>query len=179
MFSYDSHSTLIVGIADCQISSEPHSVLLTHALGSCIAVMAYDPVSRIAGLLHFMLPDSSIDKRKGEQRPFTFADTGIAGLLQRMCAAGAERKRILIRVVGGAQMCESNSASSVGKRNYLACRKVLWSAGLLIQAEEIGGVISRNVRVDVESGRLWWKGPSDAEKELVPLTGAKVCPSGF
>ncbi len=69
--------SLIVGISDCKVTRDAESVLVTYALGSCIAVAMHDPVTKVSGLLHYMLPESAIDSKKAEQNPFMFADTGI------------------------------------------------------------------------------------------------------
>lgn len=169
---------LIVGIADCQVSQDPESVIITHALGSCIAVSIYDPVARVGGLLHYMLPESALDTQKAQQRPFMFADTGIPALFNTAYAAGAQKKRLVVRVIGGAQVLDSKGVFNIGKRNYLACKKILWSAGVLIYAEEVGGSISRTVRLVMADGKVHWYGPAIPEQELVPK-GAKLCHSGF
>ena len=170
--------TQTVGIADCQVSENANSTLVTHALGSCIAVSIYDPVVQVGGLLHYMLPESSIDQQKAKQQPFMFADTGIPALFHAAYAKGAEKRRMVVRVVGGAQVLDPKGVFNIGKRNYLACKKILWAAGLLIHAEEVGGGISRTVRLDVSTGKLWWRGPAEPEQELI-AKGAKQCHSGF
>jgi chemotaxis protein CheD len=170
-------SVLTVGIADCQVSRDPESVIITHALGSCIAVSIYDPIARVGGLLHFMLPESSLDREKARKRPFMFADTGIPALFNAAYAAGAEKKRLIVRVIGGAQVLDSQGVFNIGKRNYLACKKILWSAGVLIDAEEVGGSASRTVRLDLANGKVHWHGSADLDRELVPK-GAKACRSG-
>ena len=108
-----------------------------------------------------------------------FADTDIAALLTSLYGAGADKRRTLVRLIRGAQICDGKGLFNIGKRNYVACRKQLWAAGLLIQAEEIGGAVSRTVRLDVASGKLWWRGPSDPEQELISFKGVKVCRTGF
>jgi chemotaxis protein CheD len=168
-----------VGIADCQVSKDPESVLVTHALGSCIAVAVYDPVTHVGGLLHFMLPDSSIDPKKAQQKPYMFADTGIPTLFHAAYAIGAEKRRLIVRILGGAQVSDLQGVFNIGKRNYLACRKILWANGLLIHAEEVGGGASRTMRLDLSSGELRWHGPTEQEQRLAPSKGDKLCHSGF
>ena len=94
---------LTVGVGDCKVSNAPESVLATYALGSCIAIAIYDPVAAVAGLLHFMLPVSSINPEKAGRNPFIFADTGIPLLLQAAYRLGAKKNRLVVRVVGGAR----------------------------------------------------------------------------
>lgn len=159
---------IVVGIADCRISNDPASVLVTHALGSCIAVAIHDPVAGVGGLLHLMLPDSSLDPDKAALRPYQFADTGIPMLFHAAYALGAEKRRLTVRLVGGAQILDPEGIFDVGKRNHLACRKILWTAGVLVQGEDVGGTVSRTVHLEPSRGRLWWTTPGGPSKE-VPL----------
>ena len=148
--------TITVGIADCQVTDDPHKVLVTHALGSCIAIAVHDPVANVAGLLHIMLPESSIDPERGRRQPFMFADTGIPELFHAAYAKGAEKKRMSVRLIGGAQVLDPNGVFNIGKRNHLASRKILWAAGVMVSGEAVGGNISRTVRLEVKTGELWW-----------------------
>ena len=86
--------SITVGIADCRTSGNDGDCLVTHALGSCIAVGIHDPVAAVAGLLHIMLPESSLDRAKASVQPFMFADTGIPALFRAAYAKGADKKRI-------------------------------------------------------------------------------------
>jgi chemotaxis protein CheD len=166
---------ITVGIADCQTSRNEDSVLVTHALGSCIAVAVHDPVAQVAGLLHIMLPDSSINREKAAKQPYMFADTGIPALLGAACALGASRNRLSVRLIGGAQVLDPNGIFNIGKRNHLACRKLLWSAGLMVQAEAVGGHISRTVRLEVGTGRLFWTASGGPLQELEGPKKGAVC----
>ena len=87
-------SLLTVGVGDCKVSDCAESVLATYALGSCIAVAIHDPVAAVAGLLHFMLPESSLNPDKAGQNPFMFADTGIPLLFHAAYGLGAEKRRL-------------------------------------------------------------------------------------
>jgi chemotaxis protein CheD len=145
---------VVVGIADCKVSDDPQSELVTYALGSCVAVMIHDPHVRVGGLLHFMLPESGIDRVKAQDRPFMFADTGIPLLFHSAYAKGAEKRRLLVSVAGGAQMMDDRGVFNIGKRNCLAVRKILWKAGVMVQSENLGGTDSRTVRMDVATGKI-------------------------
>jgi chemotaxis protein CheD len=148
---------LVVGISDCKISSNPEAVLLTYALGSCIAVAMHDATTGIAGLLHFMLPEAAIDPAKAAENPFMFADTGIPEMLRSLRKLGANKRKLSVRVAGGAQVLDNNDVFQIGRRNYLAAKKLLWKEGLLIAAEAVGGEVSRTVRMEVGSGRTMVK----------------------
>jgi len=173
MISAPGTTTMVVGISDCKVTNDPASVLVTYALGSCIAVALYDSIAKVGGLLHYMLPESSLDRNKAEQNPFMFADTGIPRLLAAVSANGGARTRMLVRLAGGAQVLDSHGVFEIGKRNYLAARKILWKAGVLIGAEAVGGEISRTTRLEVATGRMWIREGGGAERELVQKHAAQ------
>ncbi len=157
----------MVGVADCQVSNDPKCTLVTYALGSCIAVMIHDPLARVGGLLHFMLPESALDRDKAQEKPFMFADTGIPLLFQSAYRLGADKRRLVVSVAGGAQMMDPHGVFNIGKRNHLSMRKILWKAGVLVHAEEVGGLVSRTVRLEISSGRVLLRGAGELEQEMV------------
>jgi len=160
---------LVVGVGDCRVSKDPSDRLITYALGSCIAVAIYDPVARVGGLLHYLLPDSKIDPEKAAQNPFRFADTGIPALFHRAYSMGADKKRLSVIVAGGAQVLASE-LFQVGKRNQLALKKIMWRAGVLIQREEVGGENSRTIHMSVDTGSVFMKVAGGATEELLNPT---------
>jgi chemotaxis protein CheD len=146
---------LIVGLADCKIADSAADELNTYALGSCIGLAVYDPVAQVGGLLHFMLPDSALDPGRGAETPYKFADTGVPRLLAGVYAHGASRRRLRVLAAGAASMFGMADAFEIGRRNYLALRRMLWKSGLLIQGEAIGGNRSRTLRLEIGTGNLW------------------------
>lgn len=162
---------VVVGVSDCRVSNNPDDVLVTYALGSCVAVAIHDPVSHVGGLLHFMLPESSIDRAKAEKAPFMFADTAIPRLFRSAYDRGAEKRRLVVRLVGGAQVVNDNGVFDIGKRNYLAARRILWKAGVFVQGEEVGGTSPRTIRLEVGSGKVWLRSDSrEEEMKAEPAT---------
>jgi chemotaxis protein CheD len=159
-------SVTTVGIADCRISNSTDDVLVTYALGSCIAVLIYDPVARTGGMLHYMLPESGIDLMKARDNPYMFADTGIPLLFRRSYELGAEKRRMVVSIAGGAQVMDEAGVFNIGKRNYLALKKILWKAGVLVQHEAVGGAVSRTVRLEVGTGRVWLRSEGRQEVEM-------------
>ena len=159
-------NSIIVGISDCRVSSDPDGILLTYALGSCIAIAIHDPAVGVGGLLHYMLPESTLDQSKAAENPFMFADTGIPLLFHSAYGLGAEKRRLVVRAAGGAQVMDENGVFNIGKRNHLALRKILWKAGVMIHGEETGGTASRTVRLEVATGRFWVRGPGMADREI-------------
>ena len=155
-----------VGVGDCRVSNDPECVLVTYALGSCIAVVIHDPTAGVGGLLHFALPDSRLDREKAQQSPFRFADTGIPLLFRSAFELGADIRRMSVTVVGGARMMDQGGPFHIGKRNHLAMRRILGKAGILVDAEEIGGLASRTVRLEVGSGKVLLRVGGEPEQEL-------------
>ncbi len=159
-------NNVVVGVADCRASDGAEDVLTTYALGSCIAVAVHDPVAHVGGLLHFMLPDSGLDRVRAERQPAMFADTGMTLLMREVCARGAQKRRLAVWAAGGAQIVDDKGVFEIGKRNYLAMRKLLWKAGVLLRAEAVGGTVYRTVRLEVASGRFLLRAGGAAEREL-------------
>jgi chemotaxis protein CheD len=155
----------VVGVGDCQIKRELGDCLITYALGSCIAIAIYDPVTHVTGLLHYLLPDSTIDSEKAAKNPYMFADTGIPTLFHSAYSLGAEKKRLRVTVAGGAQVLASE-LFQIGKRNQLAMKKILWRAGVLICHEETGGDLSRTIRIDISTGDVFMKLGGRAEQQI-------------
>jgi chemotaxis protein CheD len=140
-------------MADMRALKSQSDCLVTYSLGSCIAVLALDQVSGVGGLLHFMLPDSELDRGKAQRRPCMFADTGLALLLEEMERLGASRRRLRVKLVGGAQVLDRSNYFNIGQRNYTAARRLLWKEGLLVEAEDVGGNDIRTVEMDLASGK--------------------------
>ncbi len=145
---------VIVTVADAKISNNPEDILATYSLGSCIAVCLYDPAVKIGGILHYQLPNSTLDSQKAKSKPFMFADTGINTLYRAMTSMGVTKKFLEVKIVGGSTMQMSPKGFDIGKRNYLAARKFLWQQGLFVDAENIGGSSPRNVYMNIEDGTV-------------------------
>lgn len=154
----------VIGIGDCIVSKDTAETLITHALGSCIAVLIHDPVAQVAGLLHFMLPESSLDTEKAARRPYVYADTGIPLLFKTAYQLGASKLRLHVMAAGGAQMLDPNGTFNIGKRNHLAMRKIFWKAGVIVHKEEIGGSSSRTISIDVATGRVQLRTSGEPEQ---------------
>ncbi|WP_321475372.1 chemotaxis protein CheD [uncultured Paludibaculum sp.] len=167
-------NTLVVGVGDCKVTGDPLAELVTYALGSCIAVAIWDPVTRVSGLLHFMLPDSGVDRNgNGREHPYRYADTGTPLLFRGAYQEGAEKRRLVVRLAGGAAVVNDNGVFNIGKRNYAALRKILWKAGVMVHAEDVGGGVSRTVRLEAESGRMIVRASGEPERELWPMNHAE------
>jgi len=154
-------NTITVGVGDLQVSRDPGSVLVTYGLGSCIAVLAHDPIRCVAGMVHYMLPLSSLTPEKSKERPAMFGDTGVPLLFKRLAELAAPTHQLIVKVIGGASIQDLNGTFEIGKRNYVILRKLLWSAGVAIKAEAVGGSVARTARLFVGDGRVTVRASDD------------------
>jgi chemotaxis protein CheD len=155
----------IIGVADMAVSNSPDQVLVTYSLGSCIAVIIYDPVAVVGGILHYMLPEAALDPEKAKTNPAMFADTGIPQLFKESYRLGAKKENIIIKVAGGAQILDQDGFFNIGKRNYLALRKMFWRNNVMVAAEDVGGTVNRTVKLHMDTGRVLMK--TQGESEIV------------
>jgi chemotaxis protein CheD len=146
-------STLTVDISDMKLSVEPDDLIVTYALGSCIAVLVHDPVRVAAGMIHYMLPLSETSPEKAKSKPAMFADTGIPLLFQSMYKLGCRKQDLVVKVTGGGALYDDKGVFCIGKRNYTILRKMFWKSSVIIAAEDVGGSKSRTARIYVGSGR--------------------------
>jgi len=158
----DQMPSIIVGVADMKISTEPSTYLVTHALGSCLAVTFHDEKRRIGGLLHAMLPTSSI--HKGQKiREAMFLDTGIPRLLASLIRAGARKQHIRCKVFGGAQLMATDHYFRIGSKNIDMFYRLSQEMELDIVAWEVSGRVNRSIRLNNRTGDVIVKIPSKPE----------------
>lgn len=141
-----------VGMADLNVCVSPDRIT-TLGLGSCVGIAIRDPVTKIGGLAHIMLPDSTTI-RNNSNIP-KFADTGIEELVKQVTKRGASRARLVAKIAGGAQMFGFNSNSEmvrVGERNVQATKKKLAQMKIPILAEDTGKNFGRTVIFYPETG---------------------------
>ncbi len=145
---------IIVGVSDAKISSNPTDVIATYSLGSCIGVCLYDSATHIGGMLHYQLPDSKQDPERAKTKPLMFADTGMKILVEKLVSMGAMKKRMQVKIAGGAAMETGPKGFDIGKRNHLALRKIMWKNGMFIDAEDVGGITPRNMYMNIANGAI-------------------------
>jgi chemotaxis protein CheD len=141
---------ITVGVGDLAVSKDQGHEIVTHSLGSCLGVVIYDPLVKVGGLLHLMLPDSSLNLERARKQPAVFADTGLPALFKNAYALGALKSRLRVVVVGGSQVMDESGRFNIGSRNCAAVRKIFWRNNVLIDVEDVGGL-------EVATGRVWMK----------------------
>ena len=157
---------VIVGISDMKISSKPDDELITYSLGSCIGLVLWDPQVKVGALLHFMLPDSSIDKNKAIQKPYMFADKAVPMMFKELYKFGAQKNRLKVYVIGGANVLDDSGMFNIGKRNQMIVRKMFWKNKVMVTKEDVGGSVNRTVYLQVGTGKVLLKTSGKGESIL-------------
>ena len=151
-----SEKQLVVGIADMKIGRGP-SKLITYALGSCIGICFYDPMIRLGGMVHIMLPNNM---EGSNSNVFKYADTGIPATLRKMEVFGGAKSRMICKIAGG-----TRSIGNIGQRNIETVKKVLAKEGIRISKEDVGLNYARTMLLDAETGIVAVR--SFGRKELI------------
>jgi chemotaxis protein CheD len=149
-------ATVRVGIAESGVVLNPNSIS-TLGLGSCVGVTLYDERRKIGGMVHVMLPSTELAKGENFNRS-KFADSAVPDLLNQMIKSGADQRRLVAKLAGGAQMFNLGNGTDpllkIGARNVEACKKALAALKITIVAEDTGGSWGRTVELFCETGLL-------------------------
>ena len=155
-----------VGMADLNVCKSPDGIT-TLGLGSCVGICIRDPVAKIGGLAHAMLPDSKL-LNNNENRA-KFADTGIEDLVRKMLALGARKTRLEAKIAGGAQMFAFQQRADMGRvgdRNVEASKKKLQELGIPLKAQDTGQNYGRTIVFYPETGELIIRSAGKPEKKI-------------
>lgn len=149
---------MVVGVGDMKVGNRRGDIIITYALGSCIGIVVYDPVVYVGGMLHVMLPDSSINPGKARLNPFLFVDSGLPEFFHECYRLGARKERVMIKAAGGAS-CSRTSAQKgnifqIGRRNFLTVSKLLRKNGLQLGSYDIGGTAARTMALNLGNGEV-------------------------
>ncbi len=163
MFSLNHIS---IGLGEMVISRNPGDVLVAYGLGSCIGFGVFDPQVRLAGMLHAVLPERV---NGSEGTSYKYVDFGITSLIEEMVKAGADRRRMVIRMAGGANMLVSSNLTNsfdIGTRNASAALATMQRLGLRLYSQDVGGNQGRTVRLYVSNGRMTVRVIGGQERDL-------------
>jgi chemotaxis protein CheD len=145
---------LLVRVADLR-AGVAGDILVTVGLGSCVAILLYDPQARVGGLAHVLLPSPALTRY--DDNPAKFPQSAVPRLLHLMAAAGARPERVTARLAGGASMFAALAPPGtvqMGERNLVAARQALDTHGVPLVGEAVGGDFGRTVRLRVSDGRV-------------------------
>jgi chemotaxis protein CheD len=140
-----------VGIAQLVLCKAPEQ-LTCLGLGSCVAVIIYDPITKIGGIVHVLLPKAPPINSNEEK----YADSGIRKLHSKLTEKGVVRDKLVAKLVGGAQMFSSLNIAiaNIGKENIREARNTLRALGVKIVAEELEGSRGRSLNFDSSTGKV-------------------------
>jgi len=145
---------VMVGMADMNIVKDP-GVLVTLGLGSCVGICLYDPTSKVSGMAHCMLPDSTAIANNSNVAKFV--DTAVIRLVNDMGRAGANKRAIIAKLAGGAQMfafSATNDTMRIGDRNVDAAIKILKELNIPIKSMDVRENYGRTIELYTQDGRL-------------------------
>jgi len=160
-----SQNQVTVGVGDYATTNKVQDFIITFALGSCIGLTAWDPVAKVGGMLHFMLPDSNLNPEKAKEKPAMFGDTGLTLFLNELFNMGASKKNVVVKMAGGANVLSDGQFFDIGRRNVLMAKRLLWKNSIMIRGEDCEGTMSRTLTLDMTSGRVTIRN-SGNEREL-------------
>jgi len=144
----------IVKVADWA-AERGDGVLVTLGLGSCVAIMLHDPQTRTGAMAHVLLPSTSLARDLTNRAKFP--ETAVPLLIERLKALGADPRRLVAKLAGGARMFSqlvTPGTIQMGDRNVLASRSALRAASIPVIREAVGGERGRSVRFYVQDGRV-------------------------
>jgi chemotaxis protein CheD len=157
-----------VAIGELVVSAAPEDVLVAYGLGSCVAICLYDPVARVGGMLHALLP-SAPTRIEVACVSARFVEQGVPLLLEAMQRISARGSRLIAWVCGGARILSApgfEQSLSIGERNVQAAEEALRLAGLRIKSQDIGGRRGRTVKIYAATGRVTVKTLGQSERAL-------------
>ncbi len=158
---------VVISLGEMHVTGDPSSQMVCFGIGSCIAFTAFDPVSKVSGMAHFVLPDSK--QSSGGTNQVRFVDTGIPILLDGLAQAGAMRSRLVFKIAGGAHMVVARGFESrlnIGQRNIEAARATMDALGLRLRSEDVGGAHGRTIRMTAATGSVTVSTVGGASYEL-------------
>ena len=146
------------------VSNNTSQVISTYALGSCIGVIAYDPIAEVGGILHFMLPDSTLSSEKAQSRPTMFCDVGMNACLSEFESMRSKLVNMKIMIAGGASVIGKSDFFKIGSRNQEAIHAYLGKVNLKAQIQDLGGLNNRTVHLNMKDGTVKMKTPTANKK---------------
>lgn len=150
------NNRVLVRIAEMAVVTSQSGAITTHALGSCIGLSVFDPVARVGGMLHFMLPSPATETSASriDVGPHAYGSTAVPALFRAAYALGADKERLIVCAAGGADRLGGENGLRIGARNWAMLRKLLWKNGINVAAHEVGGDDSRNMTLDLSTGAV-------------------------
>jgi len=157
------NNEICIGISQMAISSSDKDVIVTRALGSCLGITAYDPLAKVGGMVHCLLPLSMQNLEVSRQNPCMYVDTGVRRLLSELLKRGATKGNLIIKVAGGARLLDHAGIFNIGSRNFISFKKLIHKNNLIIGGHDVGGNMPRTLRLVMSTGKVLVKGETETE----------------
>jgi chemotaxis protein CheD len=158
---------LMVGMAGLEVSQDPNVLLCTLPLGACLAIAIYDPKVKVGGVLHSLLPASSMDPERALIRPGMFLDTGLEELLARAQRLHATRENLRVFVAGAAQIMDEQPPFDIAKSNCDILPELLAQKGVEIYAQKLGGRTNCSLELILATGEVRLKFSGQTEPQML------------
>jgi chemotaxis protein CheD len=155
---------VVIGVGDVAVSNNTQVTLSTYALGSCVGVVVYDSAVKAGGILHLMLPDSTISPDKATRQPAMFADTGLPLFFKSLNGIKSDKSRAKLFLCGGASVLNGTDPFKIGERNANATLAWLRANGVRPVGQDLGGNVNRTVHLEVATGAVTLKLPDRTDQ---------------
>jgi len=159
-------NSIAVGLAEIKISRNIDDVIVAFGLGSCLGIGVYDPVLKLGGMLHAVLPKNTDANDKFSPK---YVDSGIIGLLELLTKEGLNKSRMIVKMAGGANMLNIGGTSTpfdIGSRNIETAHAAFKNLGIKLASEEVGGQTGRTLRMYISDGKMTLRMMGGKEREL-------------
>ena len=163
-----SVKTTNIGMGELVVSNDSSDVLACIGLGSCIAICVFDPVSRVGGVAHMLLP-SSRNPSEAMSAPAKYISVGVPNLINRMVKNGAARNNLIVKITGGARMLNipgDHNVLDIGQKNIAEVKAAMQRENIPIVGADVGGTVGRSMQLFIETGRIMIRNLSGRTFEL-------------
>ncbi|WP_336605566.1 chemotaxis protein CheD [Fundidesulfovibrio soli] len=142
---------LVVSISDMKISRRPRDMLVTHSLGSCLGLAAYDPAARVGGLIHCLLPRAV---GPNVENPYMYVNVGVPLMIRKLASMGCAKEGLVFKAAGCGRMNLIQNQFDTGAQNMAMLESLFTRNGVVLAAQDVGGTIPRTLMLDVETGKV-------------------------
>jgi chemotaxis protein CheD len=164
--SSEPNTIIVVGMGEMRTTNDRSAELVTYSLGSCVGLTVYDPVRKVGGMLHAMLPDSTLNSKRAASQPHHFVDTALPPLFHAIYAAGGLKENLVVKLAGGGEFLDEKKLFNIGLKNVTAVRTILARNNVRISAADTGGHFSRTLRLDISTGIVTLETPGKKPIQL-------------
>ncbi len=160
--------SIYVGLGEMSVTKDTSLVLVCNGLGSCISLCVYDPVNKMGGMAHMLLP-SCRSKSDISGSPSKYINTGAPLLINRMIKQGSLKQNLIVKIAGGARMLNIPGQCSqldIGQKNIAEIKVTLDRENIPICGSDVGGGFGRTVNFYLDSGKVTVKAVNGRMIEL-------------